>query len=583
MGKRILFINTASGISSTSKMKLKYKFLYLLEFMFILHWLLFLTDAESNYGPYLLVGITSICFKIIKLVNKKEYKKQSRKELVITNIFAIILCLMVVLANYGKLISTVETILVTIGGYLTFKEVLLGIYNFDGFNRCENLKDNRLIYLLMWSAIVIVDLIVLFGSLYPGVLTVDSISQVNQILTNNYSNHHPYYYTQVIRLCINLGMFLFNDINKAVCLYSCFSICMMALCFVYTINTIEYITNNKNLTIIIFLWYLMVPFHIIYAVTMWKDVFFGGVVTGLVVSVYRYLNNIGNNKVNLIVIAFMSLGMCLFRSNGFVAFAISIIIFVILFKNKYKKLLLVFIVVLISSYILKHPVLDALNVSQPSIVESLSIPLQQVSRVVVDEKKLTEKQVELINKVMDIDIIKERYNYNISDPIKFYIRDYGDLDYLTSNKFDYIKLYIEIGLKYPTEYIKAWVDQTKGYFNSGYDYWIWSTGLTENNLGINRTENSQFISYLLYRYCCLQGVRIIKPFISIGFHVWIIIICLYNAIMKRDKAAIFVTIPFLAIIFTLLIATPVFSEFRYAYALFCGMPFVIICSLYKEN
>ena len=137
-----------------NKMKLKHKLLYLLEFTFILYWLLFLTNVESYYGPYLLVGIASICFKVVKLVNKKEYKKLPRKESIITNIFAIILCLMVVLANYRELTSLLEKIIITIGGFLVFKEILLGIYNFDGFNRCvDTKKNNKYIWILMWSAI----------------------------------------------------------------------------------------------------------------------------------------------------------------------------------------------------------------------------------------------------------------------------------------------------------------------------------------------------------------------------------------------------------------------------------------------
>ena len=32
--------------------------------------------------------------------------------------------------------------------------------------------------------------------------------------------------------------------------------------------------------------------------------------------------------------------------------------------------------------------------------------------------------------------------------------------------------------------------------------------------------------------------------------------------------------PFLAVVLTLLVATPVYSEFRYAYAVFCGTPFL---------
>ena len=52
--------------------------------------------------------------------------------------------------------------------------------------------------------------------------------------------------------------------------------------------------------------------------------------------------------------------------------------------------------------------------------------------------------------------------------------------------------------------------------------------------------------------------------------------------MKRNKEAFFITIPFLAVIMSLLVATPVYSEFRYAYAIFCGIPFVVAMA-FVEN
>lgn len=39
-------------------------------------------------------------------------------------------------------------------------------------------------------------------------------------------------------------------------------------------------------------------------------------------------------------------------------------------------------------------------------------------------------------------------------------------------------------------------------------------------------------------------------------------------------------IPFLALIFSLMIATPVFAEFRYAYAIFCGIPFIVVIAIF---
>ena len=40
-------------------------------------------------------------------------------------------------------------------------------------------------------------------------------------------------------------------------------------------------------------------------------------------------------------------------------------------------------------------------------------------------------------------------------------------------------------------------------------------------------------------------------------------------------------IPVLAIIVSLLISTPVYAEFRYAYSVFCSLPFVIFAVFYK--
>ena len=38
--------------------------------------------------------------------------------------------------------------------------------------------------------------------------------------------------------------------------------------------------------------------------------------------------------------------------------------------------------------------------------------------------------------------------------------------------------------------IKTWIDQTKGYWNAGYEHWRWSLGIYENDLGIERTNNN---------------------------------------------------------------------------------------------
>lgn len=123
------------------------------------------------------------------------------------------------------------------------------------------------------------------------------------------------------------------------------------------------------------------------------------------------------------VLIVSSTGMCLLRSNGWVAFLLSVIVFAVLLGKGQRKLLLLFLCVLVSTYVLKHPVLDSLQVNQPDTAESLSIPIQQIARVVVDGKKLTEEQEELLSKVVEIEKIPEVYSSYISDPMKNLVRE----------------------------------------------------------------------------------------------------------------------------------------------------------------
>ncbi|MCR5233446.1 MAG: hypothetical protein K6E53_06000 [Lachnospiraceae bacterium] len=51
------------------------------------------------------------------------------------------------------------------------------------------------------------------------------------------------------------------------------------------------------------------------------------------------------------------------------------------------------------------------------------------------------------------------------------------------------------------------------------------------------------------------------------------------ALLRKDKVGAFVSLPILAVVASLLVATPVFSEFRYIYAAFCTLPMVMAIAL----
>lgn len=388
-----------------------------------------------------------------------------------------------------------------------------------------------------------------------------------------------------VKLFITLGLKIFGNMNAAVALYHVFQILFMAMCFSMIMLTLYEMNIQPGWIIVTTIWYALMPFHIMYSFTMWKDIMFGGFVLLFLVFVFRILKEIGQNKIfNYIMFLISGLGVCLFRSNGFFAFVIIFFAFLMLFQKREKNICIMFVTVIIVSFLMKHLALSNLGISQPDAVEALSIPVQQIARVIVDHNDFTGEQREKLSEIVNIEAVPEKYLPYISDPIKGLVREKGNQQYILDNKFTYIRLYIEVGLKHPWTYIKAWIDETKGFWNAGYSYWRWSDNVQDNIYDIKRVVNSESMNRYFNEYLWLfENNGFLQIFLCIGFYVWIDLLLCFISIVRKDKAGLFMTIPVLAIIFSLLISTPVYSEFRYAYAVFCSLPFIIFTVFYKDD
>ena len=235
---------------------------------------------------------------------------------------------------------------------------------------------------------------------------------------------------------------------------------------------------------------------------------------------------------------------------------------------------------LLITWAMKNPVLEHWGIIESNFRESISIPIQQIARVVVHKGEITNEQMELLNRVIDVEKIPELYKEYISDPVKFSV----DGDYIKENKKEYLKAWIEIGIKNPKQYLHAWIEQTKGYWNEGYDYAIWASGVTPNELGIETSRLIKPFDYLFKKYAALiMRFEILAPLRSIGLHVWLLIVLFVFNLLRGMKEKALPVVPVLMVIGTLLVATPVFSEFRYAYAVFTVLPMYVAISFLGKS
>ena len=567
------------------------------QYVLIALWGMQLLYTSAYYVNYLLLLILTgiscymnyIAHEYVLDLNKGRFCE------IVIYLFSILFSLMVSFSNYeiwalteipkdyGYMFKDMYNVLVTIvffaGSFIAFWNLFNAV--FSNINRLiwkEN-DDHKtkplMIFILSFGLLVLTRVIVLFCFQYPGEITPDSISQIKQSLNGSYSNRHPFYHTLVIKAFISLGLHLFNDINAAIAVYCLFQILFIAMCFSLAVSTMAWMKTPRWMIVMTMVFYTLMPYHILYAITIWKDVMFGGFALLFVIFCFRCMNGIGNSFIAYGMLTLSGLGICLFRSNGFFAFVILTAAFLALWKSKNIRIFAVLVSVIILSFVLKHIVLAGFDIKQPDTIEALSIPAQQIARVVNDGCKLNDWERETLNEIIELERINEEYRPYIADPIKMLVREKGNQHLITDEKGKYLKLYLTLGLKHPSSYIKGWIDETRGYWNAGYEYWIWSYEVWENDLGLERTVTNKSLDRIFREYMWLfTNVQAFRLFLSIGLFVWTDLLMLMIALLRKDKIGTFAALPIVVIVVSLLVATPVFSEFRYIYAAFCALPIV---------
>ena len=555
------------------KMKKSFRFIAII---LSIAWLLFLFRTDSYYSIYLILGINSIYYYSIshKCITQTEISKEKKAAI----IFSLLFSITVTCGNYKIFINNIYALIfIFFGGlfvgvslYMTLSSIINKILK--KYQRNDTLNTKKL-FLFSFFLILTIDLFYLFFVAYPGNVSTDSISQIKQIMTGVYSNHHPYWHTRLMGLFINLGISIFGNINAGIAFFSVFQILFVALCFSYIVLSVWQFTKSKKATIFSLIFIAFMPYNICYSCTLWKDVIFSMCVAVFITVLARIIR-LDNSPVNYLILILSGIGFGLFRSNGWLALILSFIFICFFLKKGDKRIIITLSSVIIFTGILRGPILKNLKVQSTESAESLSIPIQQISRVVYDGNDLSAEQEKLVNKLVTTNEIKTRYKPYISDPIKTIINTSKEKsNYLSEHKADYLKLWISVGLKYPGEYLKAWIDQTKGYWNGGYNYWVVASYVEKNSYGIQRIVKIPLFEVLFYYYLNLFNLPVIKLFTSIGFNIWLVMFIIIHGISNKNKTTLSL-VPLIGIWGTLLVATPVFCEFRYIYCLFTTLPII---------
>lgn len=583
--------NISNFIKKTKKFCIENKIVPILSALISYSYLCFTFISPYNVLSWIILGCLIILF--IKTDFSCNGKVKEKKEILILSLFFSFLLLYGGIAysiefnrtsSLLKNLFTIKQCLSFIGIFNLVYVLLLNIYPKLlyyklSFEKRENNKSKRVfIFCLLFMFICWLPY---FLRYFPGTMTPDSFSELQTIIDNftSVTDHHPVIHVLFIAIPYIIGYKLSGSIVVGIATHTVFQMIVLASIFSSFIVFLYKRNISKKILILVLLFYAILPMHGFYSIVMWKDVIFSGLLLLLTMELVKLLEKEKSNELNLknmISFIIVSILCVFFRNNAIYMYFVLIFFTFIVFKKHYKVFLLSFIIVIGTYGFIKGPVFKWLNISKSSSSEYIAMPLQQVGRMAYKNIVFTKTEEKLISDIIPVNILSDCYNPETSDGIKF--NPSFNRESFDKNKGEYFKLWLSLVIKHSSIAIESYTISTLGYWYPGVEYWSVVDRMYEQNelnLKINPKINNKYIAFYLDNsdskklpVACMEW--------SIGLCFWIILV--FSLITKKlkDKRSLYVFVPIFGIWITMILAAPVYAEFRYVYGAFVTLPLLVI-------
>ena len=301
--------------------------------------------------------------------------------------------------------------------------------------------------------------IIVWLAYYPGLWNYDPW-QVNQVLSESYSQEHPLLHTLLIGACYKYGLSIGNA-NTGVILYDLIQAPILAASFSLAFAIIRKYSKSKVLPIITLLFFCINPTHAVMAISTTKDVLFSAFVLATLLIGFLLLDDTVKHKRILYVfeIVFLVL-VCLFRTNAIICLVgLALVSLINIRKTHWRKCFCIVLLSISLSLSINTILVQTLNASPIKNTGMMASVAQQFARI--NEKTDDPETKQQIG--MYIDLSRLKYDPIIADNARARLKD----DVIESSTIDVLKCSARLLWKYKRISLDALLFTTKGLWHIG--------------------------------------------------------------------------------------------------------------------
>ncbi len=290
-----------------------------------------------------------------------------------------------------------------------------------------------------------------------------------------------------------------------------------------------------------------------------------------------------SKRVNCVRFAFVCCWLCLLRNNGVYVLAAMTPFLMFYTKRYYKRIGLICMAIVAGYYIYTGPLMDVVQIPKGDSREAMTMIVQPLASTYKEKVKndLSQEEKEMIQRLFGNNA--PWYESHISDAAKC---QFDSKEFL-GNISKYMKLYIDLGIRYPDVYLNAVLANTYGNRHTHeifpdstcYRMHFEFPEVSAEEHGSRFPRLYNFLQKL-----CRESIYLKVPFLYLvfctGIVFWIILFLLAEVIIRRQYHKILLFIPFGALFLTILLG-PV-ALLRYTYPLMVGIP-ILFGKTYEDE
>lgn len=523
----------------------------------------------------------------------KAYCKSNTKDKILTMFLAFFFCMSVGMGHmvekigyldFGKMIDILIALLLT-----PVVAVLLYAF-YEWFAKKEKASEAAvgfswkcrtgifLFLFLCWG-------IVLLG-VFPGFFLYDAQEELNQVLTRNFTTHHPLFHVLYMGGIVQAGNKLFGGYNAGICVLMLFQMVSFAAGFTYMVDRMRSVGMPMKYGIFTILFLALFPVVPMMVLCSSKDALFSLVMVLWMVETFLWQRR-GCKRLSVFWIGWTIL-LVLLRNNAIYALLALGILVVLFLKKERKSFLSGLLISIVIAKLFSMGFAFVFHASSLEYQEILTVPIQQLTRTYHLQPELfSQEELETLYSYLPQSYL-EKYEPKLSDSVKIGFQN----EKFAENKEDFFKLWAGIGIKSPMSYLNAWLLTSYGYWyplatiDVYRGHTVYTFTYADSSYFGYETEQpgvrDSFIPAIdsVYRYLSLENWKEKMPVVyllfSPGFMLWI---QLFGIGFLWKKYGLRATLPYGCILFVIatLLLGPTFLP-RYVFFLWpCNL--FLLCDI----